>query len=50
VYLAFHLLIDPQLSVADVHSVCEEMENRLRREFPQLGRVMIHAEPYINQT
>lgn len=49
VYLAFHLLIDPQLSVADVHSVCEEMENRLRREFPQLGRVVIHAEPYVNE-
>lgn len=49
VYLAFHLLIDQHLSVADVHSVCEEMENRLRREFPQLGRVMIHAEPYLHE-
>jgi divalent metal cation (Fe/Co/Zn/Cd) transporter len=49
VYLALHLLIDPQLSMADVHSVCEEMENRLRREFPQLGRVVIHAEPYQNK-
>lgn len=46
IYLAFHLLLDPQLSIAEVHSVAEEMENRLRREFPQLGRVMIHAEPY----
>ncbi|MBI5035108.1 MAG: cation-efflux pump [Chloroflexi bacterium] len=46
VYLAFHLVIDAQLSIAQVHSIAEEMENRLRREFPQLGRVMIHAEPY----
>lgn len=45
-YLAFHLLIDPHLSVSAVHGIAEEMENRLRREFPQLGRVMIHAEPY----
>ncbi len=45
VYLAFHLELDEQLSVSDVHSISEEMENRLRREFPQLGRVMIHAEP-----
>ncbi len=46
VYLAFHLLIDSHLSVADVHSIAEEMENRLRREFPHLGRVVVHAEPY----
>lgn len=45
VYLAFHLLVDAHLSIADVHSIAEEMENRLRREFPQLGRVVVHTEP-----
>lgn len=46
IYLALHLAVDANLSVAEVHGICEEMENRLRREFPQLGRVMIHAEPF----
>ncbi len=46
VYLAFHLLIDPELSVGDVHTITEEIENRLRRECPELGRVVIHAEPW----
>ena len=46
VYLSLHLQIDDDQSIAQVHSIAEEMENRLRREFPQLGRVMIHAEPY----
>jgi divalent metal cation (Fe/Co/Zn/Cd) transporter len=46
VYLALHLLIDAEQSVADAHSIAEEMENRLRRQFAELGRVMIHAEPY----
>ncbi len=46
VYLALHLLIDADQSIADVHSISEELENRLRRQFPQLGRVVIHAEPY----
>jgi cation diffusion facilitator family transporter len=46
VYLAFHMQVDADLSIADVHSATEEMENRLRREFPLLGRVVIHAEPY----
>jgi divalent metal cation (Fe/Co/Zn/Cd) transporter len=45
IYLSLHLQIDSDQSVAEVHSISEEMENRLRREFPQLGRVMIHAEP-----
>jgi divalent metal cation (Fe/Co/Zn/Cd) transporter len=38
--------LDAELSLADVHSVTEEMENRLRREFVELGRVVIHAEPF----
>lgn len=46
VYLSFHLLVDPDSSIAEVHSLSEEMENRLRREFPELGRVVIHAEPF----
>lgn len=45
VYLACHLRLDAHLSVAEVHSLTEELENRLRREFPALGRVVIHAEP-----
>ncbi len=49
VYLALHLVIDAELSVADVHSIAEELENRLRREFPQLGRVVIHTEPFVKK-
>ncbi len=46
VYLSFHLLVDPDCSIAEVHALSEEMENRLRREFPELGRVVVHAEPF----
>ncbi len=49
VYLSFHLLVDPESSIAEVHGLSEEMENRLRREFPELGRVVIHAEPFKRQ-
>lgn len=47
IYLAFHLQVVNDLSVAAVHAVTEDVENRLRRELPQLGRVVIHAEPFI---
>jgi cation diffusion facilitator family transporter len=47
IYLAFHLQVASELSVAAVHAVTEDVENRLRRELPQLGRVVIHAEPFV---
>jgi cation diffusion facilitator family transporter len=45
VYLAFHLVIHGEISIAEVHRMAEEMETRLRLEFPELGRVVIHTEP-----
>jgi divalent metal cation (Fe/Co/Zn/Cd) transporter len=47
IYLAFHLQVASDLSVAAVHAVTEDVENRLRRDLPQLGRVVIHAEPFV---
>jgi cation diffusion facilitator family transporter len=45
VYLSLHLLINAGVPVAEVHRIAEQMENQLRREFPELGRVVIHTEP-----
>lgn len=45
VYLSLHLLVDSNCPVSDVHRVADELESRLRIEFPQLGRVLIHTEP-----
>ena len=45
VYLSLHLLVDTDCPVGEVHGIAEELESRLRLEFPQLGRIVIHAEP-----
>ncbi|MGA2262410.1 MAG: cation-efflux pump [Acidobacteriota bacterium] len=45
VYLSLHLLVETECTVAEVHGIAEELESRLRLEFPQLGRVVIHTEP-----
>jgi cation diffusion facilitator family transporter len=45
IYLSLHLLIDPGIPIKEVHGIAEEMESLLRREFPELGRVVIHTEP-----
>jgi cation diffusion facilitator family transporter len=44
-YLSLQLLIERDRSIAEVHEIAEEMEGRLRREIPELGRVVIHTEP-----
>jgi cation diffusion facilitator family transporter len=45
VYLSFHMSLNVETPIAKVHSLAEEMESRLRSEFPNLGRVVIHTEP-----
>jgi cation diffusion facilitator family transporter len=47
IYLAFHMLVHTQASIAEVHTIAEEIETRLRVEFPELGRVVIHTEPAV---
>jgi cation diffusion facilitator family transporter len=44
-YLSLHLLVDRDSPISEVHGIAEELESRLRIEFPQLGRVVIHTEP-----
>jgi cation diffusion facilitator family transporter len=41
----FHCLVDPALGVADVHEKVDEVERGLRRRFPEIKRVIGHAEP-----
>ena len=45
IYLSCHLSIRSGIPISEVHSIAEEMESRLRLEFPELGRVVIHTEP-----
>jgi divalent metal cation (Fe/Co/Zn/Cd) transporter len=45
VYLSFRLVIHAGVSIQDAHRAAEEMENRLRLAFPELGRIVIHTEP-----
>jgi len=45
-YLSLHLLIDRDRTILEVHGIAEELESRLRIALPQLGRVVIHTEPF----
>jgi len=41
----FHALVDPALSVSDVHDRIDDVERALRLRFPTIKRVIGHAEP-----
>ena len=41
----FHCRVDPVLSVSDVHDLVDGIEQNLRRRFPDIARVIGHAEP-----
>lgn len=45
IYLSFHMLINTGISIQEVHRIAEEAETRLRLEFPEFGRIVIHTEP-----
>jgi cation diffusion facilitator family transporter len=41
----FHCLVDPAVTVAEVHDKVDEVERALRRRFPAIRRAIGHAEP-----
>lgn len=41
----FHCRADPSLSVVEVHDLIDQVERGLRRLYPQVKRVVSHAEP-----
>lgn len=43
--ISLHLEVDPALSLAQAHKLATHLENELRREISNLGRVESHIEP-----
>ena len=44
-YGVFHCLADPQATVEAVHGDVDRLERAVRAEFPQIARIIGHAEP-----
>ncbi len=41
----YHCSVNPRASVEAVHAAVDELERRVREEFPQIFRIVGHAEP-----
>lgn len=44
-YVSFHCLFQPQVRVGRVHDLTQRLELDLRHEFPEIGPLVVHAEP-----
>ena len=43
-FVQFHVWVDPQMTVRDAHKVMDDIEARLRGEFPDV-EILIHTDP-----
>jgi len=49
IYLAMHCTFEDTLSIRTVHDISTDLEDRLHAEIPNLGRVLIHPEPTLEE-
>ena len=45
ILVSVHCTLEPDLQLGRVHDITEDLEFRFRKEFPQVMKVSIHAEP-----
>jgi cation diffusion facilitator family transporter len=46
--VVLHCLADPDLSVAEVHRLADQVERQLKAQVPGVGQVLVHVEPDSN--
>ncbi|MCX8197360.1 MAG: cation diffusion facilitator family transporter [Candidatus Micrarchaeota archaeon] len=46
VHVDVHVQFDPKLSIKTVHDACRKIKQNIKREFPEVSEVLIHAEPH----
>ncbi len=44
-HISLHLSVEPGRSVEEAHRLAEELEKKIRKQFPAAGRITIHTEP-----
>jgi divalent metal cation (Fe/Co/Zn/Cd) transporter len=44
-HVSLHFLVPPETSVVEAHRASEQLEKNLRETIPNLGRIVLHAEP-----
>lgn len=45
-HVDLHAIVDGGLSVREGHKIAHNLEDKLKKELPQLAKVLVHIEPY----
>jgi divalent metal cation (Fe/Co/Zn/Cd) transporter len=45
-FMTLHCQVAPERTVEEVHDAVDALERRVRREWPEARRVVVHAEPF----
>jgi cation diffusion facilitator family transporter len=45
VYMDLHILVDPQLTVAEAHAIAHRVEASLKKQYPEVADMVVHVEP-----
>jgi cation diffusion facilitator family transporter len=46
-FVSLHAMVDRQMSLDDAHHISEIIEEKIRKELPEIDRITIHLEPHI---
>lgn len=49
-FLALHCALDEQLPIAQAHDIATVIEERIKKECPEIARVLVHVEPGTPET
>lgn len=45
VYIDLHVVVDSTLNIDEAHDIADEVEDNVKRSFPEVTEVLIHVEP-----
>jgi cation diffusion facilitator family transporter len=46
VNIDLHVMVDPEIKTRESHGIAHDVEDQVKREFPEVKDVVIHIEPY----
>lgn len=45
IYLDLHILVDPKISMEKAHKIADDVEEKIKADFPSVADIVVHVEP-----
>ncbi|MFQ5702245.1 MAG: cation diffusion facilitator family transporter [Acidobacteriota bacterium] len=50
VFVDLVVLLDASLTLKEAHEICDDLEDRITKAFPEIADIVVHAEPFAGDT